>query len=340
LAGALLDALAMRHHLLASLLSLTACAVPHTDDVLVDDDDTTTPAPTPSPVASGDYVVTSNIEITIEALLPEPAADLVAAMRDFSIDPAHTLITLADEAGVPAVGTIRDALPSYLEDKLEGWLNDEIGATIPQLAAQVVALAETSLTQVDLESQLAIAGGTATHRLVALDLTPAGLDVVLPLGGLPGEVISATTTARTAGAALALGDHEYAVAYGEYAWQALDAKFVADYGADIRDTLGAAVNCPLVAQRVASKCVWSVCVGHAEELTSLCERGLDEVVARAHANLASFRFDALHLAAGAATLVDDDGDLVADALADGVWTAEINAGQGLRPAPATFTASR
>ena len=350
----------MRHHLLASLLasslSLTGCIIHHADPTTggddVDDtvppgedDDDTTPPP-PAPKATGEYVVTSNIEITIEALLPEPAANLVATARDCSVNPAHTLITLADEAGVPAVGTVRDALPSYLEEKLEGWLNNEInkltlnGVTIPQLAAQVVALAETSLTQVDLESQLAIAGGTATHRLVALDLTPAGLETVLPLGNLPGEITTQTTTVLTTGTSLALGDHQYSVAYGEYAWQALDAKFTADYGADIRGTLGTAVNCPLIAQRVASKCLWSVCVGHATELTSICERGLDEVVERAHAKLASFKFDALRFASGTATLVDDDGDLVADQLTAGTWTAEINAGMGLRHAPATFTATR
>lgn len=101
----------------------------------------------------------------------------------------------------------------------------------------------------------------------------------------------------------------------------------------IRASLGAAVNCPLVAARVASKCVLGVCVGHTSELTSICERGLDEVVERAHAKLASFRFDAFHLEAGTATVL-------ATGLVGGVWTAEINAGQGLRHAPATFTATR
>lgn len=345
----------MRHHLFASLLastlSLTGCAIHHQDR---GDDGmggshpgsgTTTP-PLPMPVASGDYVVTSNIEITVEALLPEPAADLVSTARDFSVDPAHTLITLADDAGVPAVGTLRDVLPDALESKLEGWLNDEIakltldGLTIPELAAEVVALAETALTQVNVQSELAITGGTATHRLTALDLTPTGLSSVLPLGNLPGEITTASTTARTTGSTLALGDHQYLVAYGEYAWQALEAKFVADYGASIRETLGTAVNCPLVAQRVASKCVFSVCVGHAAELTSLCERGLDEVVARAHAKLATFKFDALRFEAGSATLVDVDDDLVAEQLIEGMWTAQINAGQGLRHAPATFTATK
>lgn len=83
-----------------------------------------------------------------------------------------------------------------------------------------------------------------------------------------------------------------------------------------------------------------VCVGHTAELTEICERGLDEVVERAHAKFLAYRFDALHLAAGTATLVDADADRTADALTAGRWTTEINAGQGLRAVPATFTATR
>ena len=40
------------------------------------------------------------------------------------------------------------------------------------------------------------------------------------------------------------------------------------------------------------------------------------------------------------TVTDQRGVYRLPELADGVWTAEINAGQGLRPVPATFTATR
>jgi hypothetical protein len=100
------------------------------------------------------------------------------------------------------------------------------------------------------------------------------------------------------------------------------------------------VNCPHVAETIAHKCVLGVCVGHADLLEELCEAGLDEVVGIAHDKIAELRFDALHFAAGRARLVDGTGDGIADALAGGVWTAEINAGFGLRPVPATFTATR
>jgi len=83
-----------------------------------------------------------------------------------------------------------------------------------------------------------------------------------------------------------------------------------------------------------------VVVGPAGEVYTLCERGLDEVVGIAHDNIADLRFDVLHFAAGSAHLVDSSRDGIADSLTGGVWTAEINAGFGLRTVPATFEAVR
>ena len=123
-------------------------------------------------------------------------------------------------------------------------------------------------------------------------------------------------------------------------WRAVNDEMVADHGTDIRGALGSAINCPALAQRISTKCVLSVCVGHATELTSICERGLDEVVERAHTKVAAMRIDALHFAAGSATLADANQDGVADRLDAGMWTAELNAGLGLRHVPATFTATK
>jgi hypothetical protein len=323
-----------------SLVLLTGCLLPHASD---DGVDPSNPGPNPQPVAaaSGTYQVRSQIDITIEALLPEPAEQVVVTLRNFSTEPAHTLITLADAAGVPAISELRSVLPDVLESRLEGWIDDEIakvkldGVPITQIAGEVAALAETTLTQVGLDSTLEIAGATATHRLTTLDFAPAGLAVQLPLESLPGDLIHATATASSRNGALALGDHRFALPYGEYAWRALDTVCVATYGADIRATLGAAINCPAIASRIASKCVLGVCVGHTSALTSLCERGLDEVVSRVHAKFAELRFDAIHFAAGTAQIAGGGATLD-----HGQWTAEINAGMGLRPVPATFTAAR
>lgn len=291
------------------------------------------------PSATGTYKVDSRIDITVEALLPQSIEDMVVTARDFSVNPAETLFDLAEDAGVPAVGTIREYLPDYLENKIEGWMNDEInkltinGVPVTQVAASFVALAETSLTNVSLKSELTIASGTATHELTVLDLSPTGLDHQFDLGALPGDAIVQTTTAKSDKGTLTLGEQTFGLAYGEYAWQAIEAACTAEYGQGIRATLGTAVNCPSIASTVAGKCVWGVCVGHAAELTAICERGLDEVVERVHDKFAATRFDAIHFTTGTAT-VSSTG------LTGGVWTAEINAGMGLRPVPATFTATR
>ena len=83
---------------------------------------------------------------------------------------------------------------------------------------------------------------------------------------------------------------------------------------------------------MGNKCVLGVCVGHKAELTSICEAGLDEVVSRIHDQFSALEFDAIHFAAGTATITSTG-------LTNGTWTAEINAGQGLRHVPATFTAT-
>jgi hypothetical protein len=324
---------------LTALLSTTGCL----HHGYSSDDDTDGMGGSPShpatPVASATYQVDSRIDITVEALLPQPVEDIVVTARDFSTNPAHTLITLADEAGVPAVGTLRDFLPDYLEGKLEGWINAEIatltinGIPVTTVAASFAALAETSLTNISVKSELTISNGTATHRLTTLDLSPTGIDKQFALGELPSDVVMATTTATSTKGKLTVGDHKFSLAYGEYAWQAIELACTAEYGQGIRATLGTAVNCPNVANNVANKCVWGVCVGHKAELTSLCERGLDEVVDRIHDKFEAMQFDAIHFAAGNATVTSTG-------LSGGVWTAEINAGQGLRHVPATFSATR
>jgi hypothetical protein len=271
---------------------------------------------------------------------------MVVTLHDFSTAPAHTLIDLAEAAGVPAVSELRAALPDSLESRLEGWIDDQIeavkinGVPVTQVAGELAALAETALTQFAVESTLDVTGVRATHRLSKLDFAPAGLDVQLPVGVLPGDIISAETTAACGDGALALGDHRFGLPYGRYAWQAIEATVTAQYGAGMRALLGTAVNCPAVADTIASKCILGVCVGHEAQLLQLCERGLDEVVGRAQAKLESLRFDAIRHEAGTASLADVAVNGTAARLAGGIWTAQIDASQGLRPVPATFTAAR
>jgi hypothetical protein len=339
---------------------LVGCIAPHSSSDVGTDTDTDTDIGTgsgagsgsgsgmqpPAPVPSGAYQVRSHVDLTVEALLPEPAAEAVITLREFSTNPARTLLDLAEEMGVPAVAEIRDDLPSYVEDKLEGWIDGEIaklaidGVPVPQLAGNLAALAETALTQFALDSELVIAGGMATHTLKAIDLAPSGIAARVALDALPGEIVAASSTCSVASGRLSIGNHVYGIAYGEYVWRAVNQAVTAEYGADIRGLLGSAVSCPTLAHAIATKCYWGVCVGHEAQLTAICEAGLDEVVERVHAKFSAMRFDALHFAAGSASLVDADRDGAVEALAAGVWDAEIDAGMGLRHVPATFTATK
>jgi hypothetical protein len=298
------------------------------------------------PVADGTYRIVSQIDITAEALLPAQAELAVSTLRGLSTDPAHTLITAAGDAGVPAVEELYGVLPGPLKDQLEDWVADELagvrihGVSITEYAAQIAGLADTSLRRFAIDSELTIRPGAARHRLTALDLTPAGLAVQLPIAGAIGDLLTQDTTAAGGGGGLTLGEQHFGVDYGEYAWRALDAVSAAEFGAGIRDALGAAIDCPAVAQRIADRCVLGACVGHAALVTSMCDGGLDAIVGFAHGRMADIRLEALHLARGQAGLADDDRDGIADRITGGAWQAELDLGLGLRHAPATFTGAR
>jgi hypothetical protein len=305
----------------------------------------------PVPARTGPYQIVNRVDFTVEAVLPAQAELVVSTLRALSTNPAHALVTIADEAGVPAVGVLYGLIPGVIKDKLEGWINDEIakvkinGKPITEYAGQIAALADTALTHFEVDSELTIHEQGATHRLTALDLSPAlapiGKSLKLPIGGLAGDLLTQEPDATVAAAgALTLGDQHFGLNYGEYAWQGIEAASRALFGDDVRGALGHAINCPNLAHNVAAKCVLSVCVGHEAELTAICEGGLDAIVNLAHGRMAAMRLEALHLASGQATLVDDDGDGIGDRITGGTWQAELNLGLGLRHAPASFTGAR
>lgn len=312
-----------------------------------DDGDHGTPE-NPVPAKTGPYAVVNKVDFTVEAVLPPQIELVVQTLRELETNPAHALIDIADHAGVPAVGALYGALPDVLTDKLEGWINGEInkvkigGKPVTAYCGQIARLAETALTHFQVDSELAIDGGTATHRLTALDLSPTGLvDLRIPIGGFVGDLLTQTPDIDVAeGGALAIGEQHFGLNYGEYAWQGIEAISTQLFGGTVRQTLGHAINCPGLASTIANKCVLGVCVGHKTELTSICEGGLDAAVNLVHDRLADMRIEALHLASGTGRLVDEDGDGVGDTIVEGTWEAEMNLGLGLRKAPATFTGAR
>lgn len=329
----------MRSTRLASFLLLGACAAHPTPDPVEPEPH---PEPAPAFVCDGTYWVETRLDLQAAALLPQPAYDIVELMRGLRDEPGRTLFDLAEQAGVPAVDEVRAALPSSLEDKVYEWIDGRLAGNA-QLD-RIVTIVETSIGELHLATELDVAGGAARHDLREVGFAIAGYDARVDVSGLPLVDLSATPavtiTAADGAATLALGAHAYGLPYGELLLDAVEDVVVAEYGVDLRGALGLVVDCPALAAWVADRCYLGVCVGHEAELRAICEGGLDHAAAELRARVEAIRFDAITLDAGAATLLDTDADGAADTIADGTWTAHIDAGMGPRLAPGTFTGAR
>ena len=122
------------------------------------------------PASTGPYALVNKVDFTVEAILPSQLELVVATLREMETNPAHALIDLADDAGVPAVGTLYGAIPGVLKDKLEGWINGEIGKVkiagkpVTEYCGQIAGLAETALTHFAVDTSWR---STATRRPTA-----------------------------------------------------------------------------------------------------------------------------------------------------------------------------
>lgn len=367
MAPSLLSSLDMKRFV-ACLLVLgffSGCALSDPGDPLPDMDvpddpkDPVDQEPEPPAVAwSGTYELENRFDLTAAAVLPETVYTYVDVLAGLREDPAGTLFLLLEEANAPILSDLLAIMPSVLEDRLQGWINDYVASAVYEdnsavdAIDQVLALAQTVLTQFDIMTELEVpSAGTgeqveAMHRLLALRLRAQGQEVEIPLmpdPALPvleGEarVLASMVPGADGNQDLMLGEHAFGLAYGTYAYEGLEFLVSQRYGADIRGTLGAIMDCPAMAADVAGKCVLDVCVGHEAELTELCEQGLDLVVDELRTRMHELRFDALALASGEAALVVE-ASASQTSVVDGVWQAELDVGMGPRALPATFTGS-
>jgi hypothetical protein len=309
-------------------------------------------APTPPAplVTNGTYQLSSTLDVEAQQLLPGTAYEAVQILEGLRDNPAMTLFDLAEEAGVPAVGTIRDALPSALESRLYGWIDGYVwgvttgDGTIAQVIDAVLTAAHTPIGSFELASTLSVNDGIGQHRLdtVALDVAGRSFSYdVAPLAGVGFALDVPVTATVDADNHLSIGAHTFGFPYGKIAWRAMEEQVSARYGTDLRGLLGRQVNCPGMAAYVASRCYLGVCVGHESDLRSVCEAGLDYAVAKIRDKVESASVDPIALDAGTATMNDWLlSDNVCSSIDGGVWTARLDIGNGLRPAPATFSGVR
>jgi hypothetical protein len=309
-------------------------------------------------VAEGRYAVTSQIDLTPLALASERAAETIVLLKGLRDDPAGTFFTVLEGAGVPLAKDLYDVLPDVLQGRVQGWINEALlgrGNGVPAELDQLLSIVESTLVRFDLLTDLQLTAAPAAQHLirgVRYDFLGGRLPVVVPrlvdqhspINAETELVATITNPAPSGDGALSLGDHAFGVPYGEYALAALNAVSHQRYGAPLRPALGRLFDCPGMGQAVAGKCVGPLCVGHAAELTAICERGLDQVVTNLHERIQGLNFNAVRFQQGDATLWDQRGaearDGRADRIAGGRWQATIDLGQGPRPVPASFSGLR
>lgn len=342
--------------LASTVLLLTACIPPTLGDDVVDEPGTD-PGPQTEPLPSlrtdGTYTLDTTLDVQAAAVLPQTAYDAVETIRGLRDEPGRTLFDLAEQAGVPAVGELRAALPGALESRLYGWIDDELATythgdgPVATALDGVIMVCETSLAEVQLSSELAIDGTTATHRLREVGFSIDGLELRYDLGNLEGlplaleAAVAATVVSDGRVTQLTLGRHAFGLPIGQLAMAAIEDVLRLRYGADLRGVLGLLVDCPELAANVADRCYLGVCVGNEAQLITICEGGLDHLADELRGQVTALDFEAITLHGGTAQLTDGaTSDGVADAVVGGVWTADLDAGMGPRRAPGTFTGGR
>lgn len=317
MAESLLFPMLVKHLLLASLLA--ACAAE------------SSPAEYPeglgtpeNPIPSEEsYALVSRVELGLS--IPELDRAL-AGVRALAENPGRALLARPEGAALLATipAAVRGNVESYLATEID---KVRIGQkTLRTYTADVARFAKEVLAEVTIDSSLTISPERALHALVDLRFSPADVPVVVPIGGLAVDVLVQRPTAEVAPAgALALGAQKFGLGFGDHAWQAINLASKTLYGDGV-SLFTSAVNCTTVAQAVAARCVSGSCVGHATELAALCTRGLAQTIGDLGTQVSAVKLTSFHFTRGTARLVDDNGDGIADQIADGTWDAQTDLG--------------
>ena len=313
----------------------------------------------PQPITArltGAFSVSSQFAIPATAAAPGPVGDTLALVHGFVVDPGVAILDFAGDAGVPGLATLRSVLPSALQSRLTGWMDDyiktaNVAGVVPY--DRLVWLDDTVralLLYWGLDSRLALpVGATGTHAPVTLILAsttgtsyPIPLDATASVTSGIGVVATLSWPNGASGpAVVSISDHFMGLPFGRYVLQALDAMLLAEYGEpNLAAYLSDSIGCPGMAAYVASQCVSIVCVGHESDLLDVCQGGLAEGARQIESQITGLDFKAIHFQQGTATAIGAQVTQPQDATAlqDGVWTATVDFGSGEQPATATFSA--
>lgn len=294
----------------------------------------------PIPDEEQTYDVTTRVEL---AATPQ-VQDAIASLKAFSTNPARTLLSMADQT---AVQQLKSQLGTTLSNNLETWINTEIDKvristkTLRQVSTDLATVAETTLTKFYLDSQIVMTPALTTHSLVGLNFRPLTVDIVVLIGGMTADKLTQKPALAVApGGAITLGEQKFGLAYGDHAWSGINLASTTLFGSNVQATFATGISCAKLADAIAAKCVSGSCVGHASQLSSICEGGSTAIVEQLHDRISGVELELFRFVAGNARLVDENGDGLADRILEGSWDAELNLGSGVVKPAATFEASR
>ncbi|HTL35010.1 MAG TPA: hypothetical protein VL326_17905 [Kofleriaceae bacterium] len=256
---------------------------------------------------------------------------IAGGLRAFAQTPGHSLLTLAKVAS-PEELAVLDAMSSSLRSRLEGWIDTEIdkvpvdGMRGRAIAGDMADFVDASLAHYSIESTLTFSPTKTTHTVGALSFRLAGLDVVVPVGGLAGDDTQQRVQITVGtGGTVTFGDQEFGVDFGQHAWHGINLGLTALTGVGVDKALSNAVNCTALAKAVSLKSYNGVTVGHQNELTALCEHSVGALVHQLDLDFAGVDVMSIHLPSGTAHLVDENGDGLANRTDAGAWTVDPTA---------------
>jgi hypothetical protein len=314
---------------------------------------------------AGEYQLSSPTEVPPTVLASGAANEYIGVLRLLRDDPASAFVKLLDDAGVPLVSDLFGVLPGAIKGQVTDAINDywrtqaRSGGATQSEVDRILAFAESTLVSFTLESRLSVPAGAesgareGSHTIAAVRFdVPGGLPLSVPRASVagatlvPGAVDARPTVMASVSpsgdAQVQIGDHSFGLAYGEFVFQALNGGVG---GETLRTRFGRAFDCPAMGKAVANRCVLSVCIGHASDITAICEKGLDAAVDKIHSSLTDLNFRALRFASGTGAMWDrrstaDPPDGQVDRIDGGSWKASIDAGSGARECKSTFTGTR
>ncbi|MBS2014237.1 MAG: hypothetical protein JST00_15225 [Deltaproteobacteria bacterium] len=326
-----------------------------------------------SPKLDGKYELSNYFDVTSAGVFPDTANDTLKALSNFREKPTQTMVDLLDAANVPVVPNVLNAIPAIIRDQVLGWVDENIIKSIYKTApfaktmtgvlddlASITTKFEL-VTTLDVPTGNAIGDALGSHTFsgVAWNWQEKrnfiGAPEVLKQLELQQVAVNAVALEKRSpeleSGRLKIGKHKFDVPIGSFMILAMNKLLKDKFGvANLREALGAIVNCEAIADTVSKKCIdpigpGKVCVDHKNELKGLCNAGLEVVTGVVQGQISRLDLPLLDMREGQAQMWDaaaEKGPLDAtiDRIDKGFWEAHVTVGKSDKKILATFVGKR